>query len=98
MLGKCNGLSPAGNGSARNSQCPQEGQLHTGILFPLSGFYVSLNAIGEEHWSFPQVTQRCLKCLLQFAGGKMLPLTGNTTGTASGSWCDFSADNLTGKH
>lgn len=54
MLGKCSALNPAGNGSARNSQDPQEEQLHTGILTPLSRFCVSLNAIGEECWSLPQ--------------------------------------------
>lgn len=54
MLGKCSALSPAGNGGARNSQNPQGEQFHTGILTPLSSFCVSLNAFGEEPWSFPQ--------------------------------------------
>lgn len=53
MLGKYNALSPAGNGNARNSQYPQEEQLHTGILAPLSSFCVSLTAIGEERLVIP---------------------------------------------
>lgn len=54
MLGKCSTLCPAGDGGARNSQYPQEEQLHTGIPTPLSDFCVSIDAIGEEPWSFPQ--------------------------------------------
>lgn len=52
ILGKCSSLSPAGNEGARNLQYPQEQQLHTGILSPLRSSCVSLDALGEEHWSF----------------------------------------------
>lgn len=41
-----------------------------------------VRCVGHSH----RVTQRCLKCLLQFAEGKMLPLTGNT-GDTECSWC-----------
>lgn len=81
MLGKCSALSPAGNGAARNSQNPQGEQFHTGILTPLSGFCVSLDAFGEEPWSFPQGYTEVSEVSAAVCWGKMLPLTGSTTDT-----------------
>lgn len=97
MLGKCSALSPAGNGSARNSQYPQEEQLHTGILTPLSSVCVSLSAIGEELWSFLQGYTEVSEVSAAVCWGKM-PLAGITRhsqsvpGVFAGNWREGGTD------
>lgn len=74
MLGKFSSLSSAGNGSARNSQYPQEEQLHTGILTPLIHLMPLVRNV-----SFPQGYTEVSEVSAAVCWGKMLPLTGNTT-------------------